>query len=86
MAAEAARIVLTARGIDPTEVSAIIVCTVTPDMLFPATACLVQDRLGDMASYMVTTEYEGESLTAASVTLPPRGNAQLSTFAGLGLT
>lgn len=46
MAVEAARVVLAARGIDPTEVSAIIVCTVTPDMLFPATACLVQDRLG----------------------------------------
>ena len=25
---------------------AIIVCTVTPDMLFPSTACLVQNRLG----------------------------------------
>ena len=24
----------------------IIVCTVTPDMMFPSTACLVQDRLG----------------------------------------
>ena len=46
MAVEAARVVLAARGIDPTEISAIIVCTVTPDMLFPATACLVQDRLG----------------------------------------
>jgi 3-oxoacyl-[acyl-carrier-protein] synthase-3 len=46
MAVEAARAVLAARGIDPTEISAIIVCTVTPDMLFPATACLVQDRLG----------------------------------------
>jgi 3-oxoacyl-[acyl-carrier-protein] synthase-3 len=27
-------------------VDAILVCTVTPDMLFPSTACLVQDRLG----------------------------------------
>ncbi len=25
---------------------AIIVCTVTPDMMFPSTACLVQDRIG----------------------------------------
>ncbi|MEO6828756.1 MAG: beta-ketoacyl-ACP synthase III [Acidobacteriaceae bacterium] len=33
-------------GISPTEVEAIIVATVTPDMLFPATACLVQDKLG----------------------------------------
>jgi 3-oxoacyl-[acyl-carrier-protein] synthase-3 len=46
MATEAARIVLAERGIDAGELDAIIVCTVTPDMLFPATACLVQDRIG----------------------------------------
>ena len=46
MAVEAARRCLAARGVDPTEVEVIIVGTVTPDMLFPATACLVQDRLG----------------------------------------
>ena len=46
MAVEAARIVLAQRGIDATELDAIIVCTVTPDMFFPATACLVQDRIG----------------------------------------
>jgi len=46
MAVEAARIVLEQRGIDAPELDAIIVCTVTPDMLFPATACLVQNRLG----------------------------------------
>jgi len=46
MAAEAARMVLAERGIDASELDAIIVCTVTPDMLFPATACLVQDRIG----------------------------------------
>ncbi len=46
MAAEAARIVLAQRGIDAGEIDAIIVCTVTPDMFFPATACLVQDRIG----------------------------------------
>jgi 3-oxoacyl-[acyl-carrier-protein] synthase-3 len=46
MAAEAARIVLANRGIPATEIDAIIVCTVTPDMFFPATACLVQDRIG----------------------------------------
>jgi 3-oxoacyl-[acyl-carrier-protein] synthase-3 len=46
MAAEAARVVLAQRGIDATEVDCIIVCTVTPDMFFPATACLVQDRIG----------------------------------------
>ena len=46
MAYEAAKIALAQRGIEPTELDAIIVCTVTPDMLFPATACLVQNRLG----------------------------------------
>jgi 3-oxoacyl-[acyl-carrier-protein] synthase-3 len=46
MAIEAAKIALEQRGIDASEVDAILVCTVTPDMLFPSTACLVQDRLG----------------------------------------
>jgi len=46
MAVEAAKIALAQRGIDGSELDAILVCTVTPDMLFPATACLVQDRLG----------------------------------------
>ena len=46
MAVEAARAVLSQRGIEPAEIDCILVCTVTPDMLFPSTACLVQDRLG----------------------------------------
>jgi 3-oxoacyl-[acyl-carrier-protein] synthase-3 len=46
MAVEAARAALASRGIPPSEVEALIVCTVTPDMMFPSTACLVQDRLG----------------------------------------
>lgn len=46
MAVEAGRVVLQQRGIEATDLDAIIVCTVTPDMLFPATACLVQNRLG----------------------------------------
>lgn len=46
MAVEAAKVVLAQRGIDPLTIDAILVCTVTPDMLFPATACLVQDRIG----------------------------------------
>ena len=46
MATEAARVLLAERGIDARELDAIIVCTVTPDMFFPSTACLVQDRLG----------------------------------------
>ena len=46
MAAAAARCALQQRGVDPEEVNAIIVCTVTPDMFFPSTACLVQNALG----------------------------------------
>ena len=46
MAIEAAKICLAQRGIDTAEVEAIIVCTVTPDMFFPSTACLVQDKIG----------------------------------------
>jgi 3-oxoacyl-[acyl-carrier-protein] synthase III len=46
MAVEAARRCLDSRRIVATDVEAIIVATVTPDMLFPATACLVQDKLG----------------------------------------
>jgi 3-oxoacyl-[acyl-carrier-protein] synthase III len=34
------------RGIGPDDIDAIIVATATPDMLFPATACLIQDQLG----------------------------------------
>lgn len=32
--------------VDPADIDVIIVATVTPDMFFPATACLVQDRIG----------------------------------------
>src|SRR5580693_5618002 len=46
MALKAACAALAQRGISGGEIEAIIVCTVTPDMMFPSTACLVQDRLG----------------------------------------
>jgi 3-oxoacyl-[acyl-carrier-protein] synthase-3 len=46
LAVEAARLALSRRGIAPTEIEAIVVATVTPDMLFPSTACLVQHKLG----------------------------------------
>ncbi len=46
MAVEAAKATLAQRGIGPESLDAILVCTVTPDMFFPSTACLVQDRLG----------------------------------------
>ena len=43
---EAAKKLLAAKGVSPEEIEMIVVATVTPDMLFPATACLIQDRLG----------------------------------------
>ncbi len=46
MAFEAAKIALANRGIDASALDAILVCTVTPDMFFPSTACLVQHKLG----------------------------------------
>ena len=46
MCVEAAKKCLAARGIAPSELEVIIVGTVTPDMMFPSTACLVQDKLG----------------------------------------
>lgn len=46
LAVEAAKRALAERGIDASEIDAIIVGTVTPDMFFPSTACLVQEKLG----------------------------------------
>jgi len=46
LAIEAAKNALAQRGLLPTDVEAILVATVTPDMLFPSTACLVQHKLG----------------------------------------
>jgi 3-oxoacyl-[acyl-carrier-protein] synthase III len=46
LAVEAAKKALAQRGIDPSDLDAILVGTVTPDMFFPSTACLVQNKLG----------------------------------------
>src|SRR6202142_4474327 len=43
---EAPKKLLTAKGLSPEEIEMIVVATVTPDMLFPSTACLIQDRIG----------------------------------------
>jgi len=45
-ATEAGRRALEAAGVDAKDVDLIICATVTPDMMFPATACIVQDKLG----------------------------------------
>ena len=46
MAVEAAKIALENAGAKPEEIDCILLCTVTPDTMFPSTACLVQHRLG----------------------------------------
>jgi 3-oxoacyl-[acyl-carrier-protein] synthase III len=46
MGAEAVRRLMAQRGLGPDDVDALIVATVTPDMVFPATACLIQDQVG----------------------------------------
>jgi 3-oxoacyl-[acyl-carrier-protein] synthase-3 len=46
LATEAARQAICRAGLTPNDIDVIIVGTVTPDMLFPSTACLVQHKLG----------------------------------------
>ncbi len=46
LASDAARSALSAAGVAANEVDLIIVATSTPDMIFPSTACLVQQQLG----------------------------------------
>lgn len=45
LAAEAARRAMAAAGVTPEEIQLIIVATVTPDMFFPSTACIVQKKI-----------------------------------------
>ncbi|TYP95070.1 3-oxoacyl-[acyl-carrier-protein] synthase III [Fodinibius salinus] len=51
MGAEAAREALNERGISADEIDTIVVATVTPDYLFPATACMVQEKIGASNAY-----------------------------------
>lgn len=46
LAVAAARQALDQRGIEASDLDAILVCTVTPDMFFPSTACVVQNQIG----------------------------------------
>jgi 3-oxoacyl-[acyl-carrier-protein] synthase-3 len=48
MASAAARRAIEAAGISPDEIGLIVVATVTPDMFFPSTACIVQKKIGAM--------------------------------------
>jgi 3-oxoacyl-[acyl-carrier-protein] synthase-3 len=46
LASAAARQAISRAGVKPEEIGLVIVATITPDLPFPATACLVQDALG----------------------------------------
>lgn len=46
LAKEAATAAIARAGLTPDDIDLIIVGTVTPDMLFPSTACIVQDKIG----------------------------------------
>lgn len=51
LSAEAALKALEAGGVSPADVDLIIVATITPDMYLPATACLVQDKIGSKKAW-----------------------------------
>src|SRR5918993_4519495 len=46
LAVPAIQQILDKRGISPEEIDCIICCTVTPDMVFPATANIISDKVG----------------------------------------
>ncbi|MGK7296985.1 MAG: beta-ketoacyl-ACP synthase III [Candidatus Wenzhouxiangella sp. M2_3B_020] len=46
LAEQAARIAMADAGLEPADIDLLIVGTTTPDIVFPSTACLVQQRLG----------------------------------------
>lgn len=46
LATKASEAALAMASVHPSEIDMIIVCTITPDMLMPSTACLVQKKLG----------------------------------------
>src|SRR5579859_5479312 len=46
LATEAAKAVLALTKTDAADIDLIVLASVTPDMMFPATACLVQDKIG----------------------------------------
>ena len=43
---EAARLAIKDAGLSPEDIDLIITATITPDMAFPATSCIIQDKIG----------------------------------------
>jgi len=71
MSVQAALRAIEASGLTPEDIDVVIVATVTPDHLFPATACLVQDRIGakNAAAFDLTAGCTG-FLYGLSVAVP----------------
>ena len=61
LAAQAGNQALNSAGVAPEEVDLIIVCTSTPDILFPSTACFVQKEIGavNAAAYDISAVCSG---------------------------
>lgn len=51
LAVEASQRALDAAGVTAAELDMIVVATITPDMAFPSTACILQNRLGAAKAY-----------------------------------
>jgi len=58
---EASRKALADAGVEPQQLDLIICATITPDMIFPATACFIQDALGatDVAAFDISAACSG---------------------------
>ncbi len=53
MGALAAKVAMENAGVNPEEIELIVTATVTPDMFFPSTACLIQQEIGAKAAWGV---------------------------------
>lgn len=61
LGAEASKAAIKDAGLKPEDIDLIIVATVTPDMAFPATACIIQDKIGakDAAAFDINAACSG---------------------------
>src|SRR5688500_6605780 len=61
LALNASRAAMGAAGVDAGDIDLIILATTTPDMIFPSTACILQDKLGvkDCAAFDVQAVCSG---------------------------
>ena len=75
-AIQAGRMALESARIQPNELDLIIVCTSTPDILFPATACFVQNGLGAVNAAAYDISALMESLEAKISELEQRAGSE----------